>query len=159
MTPKSRRVFLDTSVVFAAVLSPTGGARKLFQLGEVGILKLLVGPNVLRECDEVVRRKIPASLPALAQLLDAGRVEATPLPTAKMIELARSLVEYEPDALVLAEAISAEPGWFVTHDKEHFLKGHIPTLLDGMGKGASLTFQIGTPGDLIQTLKGDFTLP
>ena len=159
MTPKSRRVFLDTSVVFAAVLSPTGGARKLFQLGEAGILKLLVGPNVLRECDEVVRRKVPASLPTLAQLLDAGRVEATSLPTAKMIELARSLVEYEPDVFVLAEAISAEPDWFVTHDKEHFLKGLTSSLADGTGKGAGLAFQIGTPGDLIQALKSDFTLP
>ena len=150
MPPKNRKVFLDTSVVFAAVLSPAGGARKLFQLGEAGLLKLLIGPNVLRECDEVVRRKAPASLPTLAQLLEIGRVETSPAPTRKMIEFARSMVGYEPDANVLAEAISAEPDWFVTHDKEHFLKGL---------KNSDLVFLIGTPGDLIQSLKDDFTLP
>ncbi len=159
MTTKKNRIFLDTSVIFAAVLSPTGGTRKLFQLGESGILKLLVGPNVLRECDEVVRRKVPASLPTLAQLLDAGRVESTPIPTVKIIESARFLVKYEPDALVLAEAISAEPDWFVTHDKEHFLKNLTPSLTRRTGADTVLPFRIGTPGDLIQTLKSDFSLP
>ena len=150
MPPKNRKVFLDTSVVFAAVLSPTGGARKLFRLGEAGLLKLFMGPNVLRECDEVVRRRAPASLSTLAQLLEIGQVETTPAPTRKKIEFARSLVGYEPDADVLAEAISAEPDWFVTHDKEHFLKEL---------KDPDLVFLIGTPGDLIQSLKDDFTLP
>ena len=149
MTPKNRKVFLDTSFVFAAVLSPSGGARKLFQLGEAGLVKLFVGPIVLRECDEVVRRKVPTSLPTLAQLLEIGRVETTSVPTRKMIEIARSIVGYEPDAYVLADAIMAEPDWFVTHDKVHFLKGHVDPDLD---------FQIGTPGDLIRSMKDDFRL-
>jgi predicted nucleic acid-binding protein len=149
MTLKNRKVFLDASVIFAAVLSPTGGARKLFQLGEAGMLKLVIGPNVLRECDEVVRRKAPSSLPALAQLLALGRVDTSIAPTKRHIVIARSMVEYGPDALVLAEAISARPDWFVTRDKEHFLKE----------RKASVIFSIGTPGDLIQALKADFTLP
>ena len=150
MTPKSRKVFLDTSVVFAAVLSPTGGARKLFLLGEAGFLSLIIGPHVLRECDEVVRRKTPASLPVLAQLLSKGQVGTCDLPTAAQIDQARSLVEYSPDAYVLAEAISAGPDWFVTHDKEHFLKSRAQI---------TLPFEIGTPGDLLQAIKDDFTLP
>jgi predicted nucleic acid-binding protein len=150
MTLKNRKVFLDTSVIFAAVLSPIGGARKLFQLGEARMLKLVIGPNVLRECEEVVRRKIPSSLPALAQLLARGHVETSIAPTKRHIVLARSIVKYEPDALVQAEAISARPDWFVTHDKEHFLKER---------KVSELSFNIGTPGDLIQALKDIFTLP
>jgi len=148
MKRKILRVFLDTSVIFAAVLSPSGGARKLFQLGEAQMLSLLVGKNVLRECDEVVRRKAPTSLPALAQLLELGRVEITPAPTRKMITLASTIVAYEPDAYVLAEAIRAEPDWFVTHDNQHFLKG---------ANFSHLAFLIGTPGDLIQQIKDDFT--
>jgi predicted nucleic acid-binding protein len=148
MTPKNPKVFLDTRVIFAAVLSPTGGARKLFQLGEAGMPQLVIGPNVLRECDAVVRRKAPSSLPALAQLLALGQVETAIAPAKRQIVLARSMVEYEPDALVPAEAISARPDWFVTHDKEPFLKKR---------KGPGLTFSIGTPGDLIQALKDDFT--
>jgi predicted nucleic acid-binding protein len=150
MTRKKLKIFLDPSVLFSAVLSQTGGARKLFHLAEAGLLQLIVGPTVLREADEVVRRKAPTSLPLLAQLLEAGQVETSSAPTSKQIESARSLVAYIPDARVLAEAIRAEVDWFVTHDKEHFLKSK---------KGITLSFEIGTPGDLLQRFKNDFYLP
>lgn len=149
MTPKNPRVFLDTSVLFAAVLSPAGGARKLFLLAEAGVLKLVVGPTVLKECDEVVRRKAPGSSPKLAQLLAAAQAETSTAPSRHQMRTARSYVSYVPDAHVLAEAIRAKPDWFVTHDKEHFLKSR--------GK-IKLPFEIGTPGDLIQRFKDDFTL-
>lgn len=150
MTPKNHKVFLDSSVVFAAVLSETGGVRKLFRLGEAGVLKLIVGPNVLRECETVVRRKALPSLPTLAQLLDHGRVTISSDPGWKLIERAYAIVAYRPDAHVLAEAILAEPDWFVTHDKAHFLT---------LNQDSRLAFRIGTPGDLIQELKDEFTQP
>ncbi len=149
MTPKNPKVFLDTSVLFAAVLSPTGGARKLFLLAEAGVLRLVVGPTVLTECDEVIRRKAPGTSPRLAQLLAAAQTETSAAPTKRQIKTAESYVRYAPDARVLAEAICAEPDWFVTHDKEHFLKSRTKI---------KLPFEIGTPGDLIQRFKEDFTL-
>jgi predicted nucleic acid-binding protein len=150
MTRKNLKIFLDTSVLFSAVLSSTGGARKLFHLAEAGVLQLMVGPIVLREADEVVRRKAPASLPLLAQLLEAGQVKTGSAPTLKQIESANGMVAYAPDARVLAEAVCAEPDWFVTHDKEHFLKAK---------KGINLSFEIGTPGDFLQRFKDEFYLP
>jgi predicted nucleic acid-binding protein len=150
MTRKRIKIFLDTSVLFSAVLSSSGGARKLFHLAEAGILQLMVGQTVLREADEVVRRKVPASLPLLAQLLEAGQVETCPAPTAKHIASAQGMVAYIPDARVLAEAIRAEPDWFVTHDKEHFLKAK---------QKITLSFEVGTPGDFLQKFKDDFYLP
>lgn len=150
MPRKNLKIFLDTCVLFSAVLSPSGGARKLFQLAEAGLLQLIVGPTVLREADEVVRRKASASLPVLAQLLSAGKVETCFTPTLKQILSAQALVKYIPDARVLAEAVRAEVDWFVTHDKEHFLKAK---------KEINLSFVIGTPGDLLQSFKDDFYLP
>lgn len=146
MTQSNPRVFLDTSVIIAAVLSETGGARKLFQLGEIGLLHLAIGPSVLRECEAVVKRKAPATLPGLAKLLDLGAVEITKAAESSSIEQARVLVSYVPDAAVLAEAMQAAPDWFVTHDKTHFLRVDTDTL----------EFQIGTPGDLIQSLAAGF---
>jgi predicted nucleic acid-binding protein len=143
-------VFLDTSVVFAAVLSPTGGARKLFLLGEAGLLSLVVGPTVLRECDDVVRRKTPGSLSTLAQLLSNSSLETSPAPNKKQVAAAEAHVQYAPDAYVLAEAMIASPDWFITHDKEHFLKHR---------NRIDLPFEIGTPGDFLQRFKNDFTLP
>jgi predicted nucleic acid-binding protein len=145
---RSYKIFLDTSVIFAAVLSETGGARKLFRLGEAGVIKLIVGSNVLRECEEVVRRKVPASLPTLAYLLELGMVEITARSPEDFIEQAKTTVAYEPDAYVLAEAMAAEPDWFITHDKAHFLDANL---------GSSLNIRIGTPGDIIKALEDEFT--
>ena len=148
MTQKRLSVFLDTSVIFAAVLSPTGGARKIFELGEVGLLNLVVGPSVLREAETVVRRKAPKTLPILAQLLDTVRVDTTGVPAQTQVDAARKIVQYPPDSLVLAEAMSTDPDWFITHDKTHFLNEK---------QEINLSFQIGTPGDLLQTIKVDFS--
>ena len=148
MLNRIHRIFLDTSLIFAAVLSETGGARKLFRLGEAGVIQLIVGSNVLRECEEVVRRKAPASLPTLAYLLELGMVEIATQSPDDFIEQAKDFVAYEPDAYVLAEAIAAEPDWFITHDKAHFLNVNL---------GSSLTIRIGTPGDLIHALEDEFT--
>lgn len=149
MTRKSLRIFLDTSVIIAAVLSPTGGARKLFLLAEAGILKPIVGPTVLRESDDVIRRKASKLLPMLAQLLAIAQTETSLAASRADIKVARLYVTYAPDAHVLAEAIAADPDWFITHDKQHFLKTR---------QKIRLPFEIGTPGDLIQKLKDDFNL-
>ena len=150
MTTKKPRLFLDTSVIFAAVLSPTGGARKLFLLGEAGLMQLVVGPTILHECQEVVQRKSPASLPTLAQLMAIASLETSQAPTRKQIDAAEVYVQYAPDARVLAEAMLAKPDWFVTHDKEHFLKHR---------SKINLPFEIGTPGDVLQRFKDDYILP
>ena len=142
--PGNLKIFLDTSVIISAVLSSIGGARQVFYLGEAGVLDLVVGPSVLREADEVVRRKIPDSLPLLAQLLFAGQVKTSQAATSEQIENARTCVEYRPDAFVLAEAMATQPDWFITHDKEHFLKPR---------NDLQLSFKVGTPGDLINAIK------
>jgi predicted nucleic acid-binding protein len=145
---KNHRIFLDTSVVFAAVLSEAGGARKLFRFAEIELIQLVVGPNVLRECETVVRRKAPESLPVFAYLLELSQVEIAREPAEEAIEQANSILEYQPDVYVLAEAIGAAPDWFVTHDKEHFLT---------IKKNSKFGFLVGTPGDLIQALEEEFT--
>ena len=84
------RVFLDTSALFAAVLSETGGARQLLKLGEAGVIALWVGPTVLAEIDAVLARKSPASKTRLALLLDRAGVRPVAIaqPTAAEIEAA-----------------------------------------------------------------------
>ena len=46
-----RSGFLDTSVLFAAILSPTGGARAILTLAEQDAIRLWVGPVVLQEAE------------------------------------------------------------------------------------------------------------
>ena len=144
MTQKKIDAFLDTSVIIAAVMSPTGGARVLFHMGDAQVIRLFVGKSVLAEADEVLRRKAIKLLPFLAELLHLGGVTVGANPTKSNLQKVTALISYRPDALVLAEALQAGPGWFVTHDREHFLDN--PTL-------QKLPFQIGTPGDLLTELR------
>lgn len=146
MAPRIR-VFLDTSVLFAAVLSPEGGSRMVLKLGEAGVVELLVGPTVLAEIDDVVTRKASESRPLLALLLDAARVEVGPAPSRKLMASARRLVAHAGDAAVLAEALAARAEWLLSHDKRHLLtaSAHVAALA------------IGTPGDLIAALRDRLT--
>ena len=144
--PARAKVFLDTSVIFAAVFSPEGGSRLLFRLGEIGLLDIWVGQSVLHEADEVVRRKVPHTLPDLAFLLSIVRVSLGSTPSSREFEQARELINYLPDARVLAEALCAAPDWFVTLDRKHFLENRFL---------AELPFRIGTPGDVLEALKNN----
>ena len=113
-------------------------------------MQLVVGPTVLRECQEVILRKSPASLPTLAQLLASASLETSEAPKQKQVDSAEVYVQYVPDARVLAEAMLAKPDWFVTHDKEHFLHHR---------SKINLSFKIGTPGDVLQRFKDNYILP
>jgi predicted nucleic acid-binding protein len=144
MPPKVPKIFLDTSAIIAAVMSPTGGARLLFHLSQAGAIRLVVGKGILQETEEVLKRKAPHLIGLFAQLFAEANVETAQEPTSEHLERAKSMLEYAPDAKVLAQAISANPDWLVSHDKEHFIGN--PAL-------DNLPFKIGTPGDVIAWLR------
>jgi putative PIN family toxin of toxin-antitoxin system len=144
MPPKKPRVFLDTSVIIAALMSPAGGARALFHLSHAGSISLLVSHGVLQEAEEVMRRKASGLVGLLAHLLDEANVEMSTVPTSRQRKVAHSLLSYSPDASILAQAVASQCDWFVTHDKEHFLGN--PAL-------NNLPLKIGTPGNLITWLR------
>ena len=138
------RVFLDTSVLFAAVLSAEGGSRLVLKLGEAGVISLWVGSRVLQEADGVVWRKAPQTRPLLALLLDRSGVTRGPEPDAAALAQAKAVVSYAPDAHILAEALSAEVDYFVTLDRQHFVDSP---------RSAVLPFPVGTPGDFLAWLR------
>jgi len=140
----SEQIFLDTSTLFAAVLSATGGARQLLKLGEAGVITLWVGPTVLAEMDAVLTRKSPGSKGALALLLDRARVQIGPVPTPAMHAQAQAIVNYPPDADVVAEALAAQVDYLVSLDRQH--------LVDNP-RNTDLPFPVGTPGDCLAWLR------
>ena len=131
-------IFLDTSALFAAVFSATGGARALLKLGELNAVTLYVGSRVLAEADEVFRRKAPDLLPRLAALLAQANVQVGPPADEASLATAAAVVGYAPDAQILAEALAATIGFFATHNEAHFLNN--PRLGD-------LPCSVGSPGD------------
>ncbi len=134
------RLFLDTSVLFAAVWSESGGSRLILKLGEAGAVSLWVGPTVLWEAEAVLKRKSPESRPHMALLLDRAQVQVGPEAEEEGLALARSAVGYLPDAQVLAEALEVGVEYFVSLDRKHLV---------GNPRMESLPVTVGTPGDFL----------
>lgn len=72
------RAFLDTSASFAGIWSSQGGARRILELSEAGIVDALVSSQVLVEIESVVRWKAPTALGSLALTLDRARIVTAP---------------------------------------------------------------------------------
>ena len=134
------KVFLDTSVLFAAVHSESGGARLIMKLGEAGAVSLWVGPWVLREVDGVLGRKSPKSKGLMALLLDRAGVQVGKEAGEKEVAEALQATGYVPDAQVLAEALAAGADYVVSLNQEHLV---------GNPKVERLPFRVGTPGDFL----------
>lgn len=134
------RVFLDTSVLFAAVWSESGGSRLILKLGEAGAVSLWVGPTVLREAEAVLKRRSPESRPHMALLLDRAQVQVGPEAGKETVAQALSAVGHVPDAQVLAEALEIGLEYFVSLDQKHLV---------GNPRMDSLPVTVGTPGDFL----------
>lgn len=74
------RLFLDSSVLFAAIFSATGGARELLRLSSEGLLHLHVSQDVLAESEQNLRAKAPNRLADLVGALAFAGVEITDPP-------------------------------------------------------------------------------
>ncbi len=138
------KVFLDTSVLFAAVLSETGGSRHILKLGEAGAVALWVGPGVLREADAVLTAKSPRSRPLFALLLNRARVQVGSEATPDALRRALTFLDYAPDAQVLAEGMAENMDYLVSLDRQHLV---------GNPRLSVLPFPVGTPGDFLAWLR------
>ncbi len=134
-------VFLDTSALFSGIWSATGGARMLLKLGEAQAINLFVSSQVLTEIESVLRRKLPQNLGTLALLLDRSRISLLSSASEDQITACNEIVNYLPDAIVLAAAWTARIDYFVTLDGKHFLKNQ---QLHDMSP-----FVVGTPGSCL----------
>lgn len=134
------KVFLDTSALFAAVYSETGGARLILKLGEARVVSLWIGPWVLKETEGVIERKSPKSKSYFALLLERSHVQVGEEPGESALHQASSVIEYLPDAQVVAEALAIGVDYFVSFDRKHLV---------GNPRAKELPFPIGTAGDFL----------
>lgn len=111
-----KRAFLDSSVLFTAVNSPSGGSAKLFTLDKI---KLVTSKVVLAETERNVRKKL-RSYHLKRFFLLVGQLEILDQkPNSKLIEKARGVI-VKKDAVILAEAKKAQSDFLITLDRKHF---------------------------------------
>jgi len=142
-------LFLDTSALFTAIWSATGGGRMILKLGEADAVQLWVSSHVLTELENVLRRKAAKALGNLTLVLNRSGVKIVPPPEPEFLELSKNILSYQPDAEILAAAWSAGCDYFVTLDRKHFLDD--PQIV------IAVPFLMGTPGDFLDWYRSKLT--
>lgn len=120
-----KSAFLDSSVLFTAIKSPTGGSSKLFTYKDI---QLFTSKVVLVEVEKNVRQKLQGyHLDRFFMLVDQ-MITINQIPSQKLI-IASKKVTVEKDAVILAEAKQVQSDYLVTLDKKHFLTKKVANFL------------------------------
>lgn len=122
-----KKAFVDSSVLFSAVNSPTGGSSKLFTLGNI---QLVASPLVLAEVERNVRDKLARHhLERFFMLISKLKI-VNQTPNDNAIKVAQRAI-VEKDAVILSEAKQAKTDFLVTLDKKHFMTPSVEKFLGG----------------------------
>ena len=112
-----KTIFVDSSVLFSAVNSPTGGSSKLFTLKNI---KLITSKLVLTETERNVRKKLHEyHLDRFFMLVSKMKI-LKQVPDDSLIKKALRVI-VEKDSVILAESKKSRGDFLVTLDKKHFL--------------------------------------
>lgn len=137
---------MDSSALFAAVLSPTGAARELIRLCVEGEIGLVISGDVIAETARNVESKAPEMEPLFRQLLELVQFEVVADPSRRAVRLAEAYVA-QKDAFIVAAAIDAGVDFLATFDRKH--------LIDPPEVSEQSGLNVRTPGDILQALRND----
>ncbi|OGX28930.1 MAG: putative toxin-antitoxin system toxin component, PIN family [Omnitrophica WOR_2 bacterium RIFCSPHIGHO2_01_FULL_52_10] len=119
MDVKSWRVFLDSSVLVAGVISQTGASSAILDLGEAGEIIIVLSKGVLVETDRVFEKKFPGLVGEFRGFIKNLSPIVTADPTAQEIREAESVIDKD-DAPILAAAKKVNIHYLVSLDTRHF---------------------------------------
>jgi predicted nucleic acid-binding protein len=138
-------LFLDSSALFAGVVSPGGAARALLLLAEAGQLRITVCEQVVAETERALGRKVPRALPYFREALRSTRLRIVREPSPVEIEAHQDVIAHPADVPVVVAAMKAEVDYLVTLNRRHFI--------DDPGMAARSGLRIGTPGDALNWVR------
>lgn len=144
------RLFLDSNVLTAGILSKWGLDKAALSLCAARLCKLVLAEVVRDEVEEnlLLHAERLASVEADELVKHYGRLirltdpETVPYPDAALVRSSRHLIRHEADVPVLLSAVASKPDWLLTHNTKHFTQD--------VAKRTGL--RIATPADFFRTL-------
>jgi hypothetical protein len=116
------KIFWDSSALIDAIFAlDESPYRGLLGLGESNVADMRVSPDVLRECQAVLRWYGDDTLLKLAAVLVEANFATTSAPNLESIEHCKQLTGYRNDALILGAADQCRADVLLTHDRQHFI--------------------------------------
>jgi len=133
--------FLDSSALFAGVVSAAGAARALLLLGEAGLVTITISEQVAAETERAVARKVPRALAYYREALRSSGLRIVRNPSPEAIEAHRDIVAHSADVPIVVAAMKARVDYLVSFNRRHFV--------DDPGVAARSGLRIGAPGDAL----------
>ncbi len=117
---KKPKIFVDSSVLMAAAISPTGNARELINQGFTQELELYISSDVLEETERNLKLKVPKALGKFYDFRESLLAKSVKPTQIQVLEAAKQI---EPkDAPIIAGAIQAKADFLATYDRKHLLQ-------------------------------------
>ncbi|MFI5070704.1 MAG: hypothetical protein ACHP8A_07425 [Terriglobales bacterium] len=153
MSQRRIRLFLDSSVLIAGIVSSWGLDKAILSLCAAKVCKLVLAEVVRDEVEQALLMQLELSSADSARLIQVYRrlmkltdPDLVPYPDVSLVRANRSLIRHEPAVPVLLSAMASKPDWLLTHNKKHFTKA--------VAQRTSL--RIATPADFFRTLSALF---
>jgi predicted nucleic acid-binding protein len=138
-------LFMDSSALFAGVISASGAARALLLLAETERITLTISEQVVTETERAIARKIPAALNNLRQTILTSKVEIIRSPSLADVIAQLDIIAHPADIPIILAAMQARVDYLVTLNRVHFI--------DDPGVASKSGLRIGTPGDALSWVK------
>ena len=139
------RLFLDSSALFAGVVSESGVARVRLQLAEAGSIGLIVSEQVVAETERAIARKAPRAIVDYRSALRSVGLQIFPDPPREVVEANQDLISDPTDVPIVLAAMNAGVDYLVTLNRRHFIDDPLVAQRSAL--------QIGTPGDALAWLR------
>ena len=142
-------LFLDSSALFAGIVSPTGATRALMLLAEAGLVRVIVSEQVMAETERALARKAPAALPFYREALRTIGLHIVRDPAPEEVSANLDMIAHRADVPILLAAQKAGVDYLVTLNRKHFIDD--PKVAERSG------LRIGTPGDSLVWVRSKIT--
>jgi predicted nucleic acid-binding protein len=152
--PRRIRLFLDSNVLTAGIISSWGLDKAVLSLCAARICRLVLAHVVQDEVEENLLlhagRLSPEDAGSLVEdyhrLIGLMSPELIPHPNAERVRTNRHLIHHAADVPMLLSAVDSKPDWLLTHNTKHFTKA--------VAQRTGL--RIAAPADFFSTLSALF---
>ena len=135
------KLFIDSSALFAGVVSSGGAARALLLLAESEHLAITISEQVVAETERAIARKVPQALPYCREALRSTRLSIVRDPSPEEVQANKDIISHQADVPIVVAAMKAKVDYLVTLNRRHFI--------DDEGVAARSKLRIGTPGEAL----------
>jgi predicted nucleic acid-binding protein len=142
-------LFLDSSALFAGIISATGASRALLILSEAERIGITVSEQVVTETERALARKVPQALPDYREALRSTGLRIVRNPAPDEVAAQRDIIAHLADVPIVVAAMQAQVDFLVTFNRRHFI--------DDPGVAERSGLRIGTPGDALDWVREQLT--